>query len=94
MSGTYYYFRVDIPNGEDIIVGSDSGIKIIIKRNEFQIIEGSRLDYKGYVKPPRFLIVRNPNQINICACGRSFGNPYPGKKTVHCKAYEFMEWDV
>lgn len=91
--GTYYYFSIDTIKDKDIIITLEENIKIYINKTDYNKIKGSKLDFKGKLKPPRFSILKNPNNLSKCACGRSFGNTYPGKKTIHCKAYEPMEWD-
>ena len=58
------------------------------------LLPGATLDYAGRLKPPRFRVLRNPNTQEVCACRRSFGEPWPGPGQPECRSYTPMPWDV
>jgi hypothetical protein len=57
------------------------------------VLPGATLDYAGRLKPPRFRVLRNPNTTHVCACRRSFGEPWPGPRQPACRSYQPMPWD-
>ena len=57
------------------------------------VLSGATLDYGRGLKPPRFRVLRNPNTPEVCACRRSFGEPWPGPKQPNCASYLPMPWD-
>lgn len=56
------------------------------------VLNGATLDYGSKLRPPRFRVLRNPNTPLRCACNRSFGSAFPGKKTPQCRAACPMPW--
>lgn len=56
------------------------------------VLAGATLDYGARLTLPRFRVLNNPNTPQRCACNRSFGQPFPGKSTPHCRAYCPMPW--
>jgi len=58
-----------------------------------EVLPGATLDYAARLKPPRFRVLRNPNTAHVCACRRSFGEPWPGPRQPGCRSYEPMPWD-
>ena len=58
------------------------------------VLTGARLDYGANLKPARFRITRNPNVADVCACRRSFGQPWPGPRQPTCRSYLPMPWDT
>lgn len=57
------------------------------------VMRGAILDYSERLRPPRFRILRNPSASNPCPCRRSFGEPWPGAGSPHCRSYLPMPWD-
>lgn len=92
-SGTYYHFTISKVEENDIVFNFEQNIKVYLDSATSLLLQGSTIDYKQTLKPPRFRVLKNPNTPLKCPCGRSFGNPYPGKVTPDCKAYTRMVWD-
>ncbi|MFZ5818040.1 MAG: HesB/IscA family protein [Bacillota bacterium] len=90
--GTYYHFTVDQPRPTDLLIRESDACLLLVPA-VYALVRGSRLDYDPHLKPPRFRLLRNPNTPERCACGRSFGQPYPGRATPQCQAYRPMDWD-
>lgn len=89
--GTYYRFTRAPSQPGDIIMAVGEGI-LSLEPAAYAIVRGSLLDYGAGLKPPRFRILRNSNTPLRCPCGRSFWQPYPGRPTAQCQAYQPMEW--
>ena len=90
--GTYYHFVIDDLRPGDMVVEA-SGAQVLLEPEVYPVLKGSRLDCGPALKPPRFRVLRNPNTPQKCPCGRSFGRPYPGRKSPQCQAYRPMPWD-
>lgn len=90
--GTSYHFVLDTPKPGDQVITHDP-VRLLLAPDAAPVLTGAKLDYGPRLKPPRFRVLRNPNTPHRCACGRSFGSPYPGRSTPQCQAYLPMEWD-
>lgn len=92
----YVYDQVDPARPEapgDATYGCP-GAWLIVSHAAARVLPGSTLDYSGHLKPPRFRIIDNPNTDHVCACRRSFGQPWPGPGQPTCRAYQPMPWDT
>lgn len=89
--GRYYCFSLEGASPGDVIIPAGTAALALSPRAAAAVL-GSVLDYGAGLRPPRFRILRNPNTSLRCPCGRSFGQPYPGKSGPDCKAYEPMAW--
>ncbi len=58
-------------NKEDKII-QDKGVKIILDKESFNLLKGSKLDYVDSLQDAGFKI-HNPNSKSTCGCGHSFG---------------------
>ncbi|MGD8150681.1 HesB/IscA family protein [Ornithinimicrobium sp. Y1694] len=70
------------------------GAWLLVTQRAAAVLTGARLDYGAKLKPPRFRVTRNPNTPEVCACRRSFGQPWPGPNQPTCRSYEPMPWDT
>ncbi|MEK6907453.1 MAG: iron-sulfur cluster assembly accessory protein [Nanoarchaeota archaeon] len=58
-------------NNEDKIV-QDKNVKVILDKESFNLLKGSKLDYVDGLQDSGFKI-HNPNAKSTCGCGHSFG---------------------
>lgn len=70
------------------------GAWLIVGGRVAALLPGAKLDYSDRIKPPRFRVIGNPNTPEICACRRSFGQPWPGPRQPTCRSYLPMPWDT
>ncbi|QSR86364.1 iron-sulfur cluster assembly accessory protein [Candidatus Methylacidiphilum infernorum] len=61
---------VDGPEEKDILIES-RGVKLVIDPKSALFISGSILDYSEELQNEGF-VVKNPNAISHCSCGKSF----------------------
>ena len=94
--GTAYAFSLVDPDA-DAVAGDDrfgcAGAWLFVSPRAAEVLDGATLDYGASLKPPRFRVPRNPNVEHVCACRRSFGNPWPGPRQPTCWSYRPMPWD-
>jgi iron-sulfur cluster assembly accessory protein len=89
--GTYYHFSRERRRPGDLVT-SVGAAELSLSPQAAPVVAGSVLDFGSTLKPPRFRLLRNPNAPLRCPCGRSFGQPYPGRPTARCQAYWPMPW--
>jgi iron-sulfur cluster insertion protein len=71
-SGFSYGFTLDeIQNEDDFTIPLDE-FKIFIDAMSMQYLQGAEIDYKEELMGSSFT-VKNPNAVNTCGCGSSFG---------------------
>ena len=71
-SGFSYGFTLDeMQNEDDFTIPLDE-FKIFIDAMSMQYLQGAEIDYKEELMGSSF-IVKNPNAVNTCGCGSSFG---------------------
>ena len=58
-------------NNDDKIV-EEKGVKVILDKESFDLLKGSKLDYVDSLQGAGFKI-HNPNAKSTCGCGNSFG---------------------
>lgn len=92
---TYVFSQEDLEGSEvgDTPYGCP-GAWLIVSSTAAAVLPGATLDYSGRLKPPRFRILGNPNTEHMCACRRSFGQPWPGPRQPTCRSYQPMPWDT
>lgn len=64
-------FEDDPPRDKDLVFDFD-GLKIIVDKKSILFLNGSILDYEKTLLQSGLKFV-NPNEINKCGCGESFG---------------------
>jgi iron-sulfur cluster assembly accessory protein len=89
--GTYYQFSCECRRPGDLVLAVGAA-ELALSPQAAPIVAESVLDFGANLKPPRFRLLRNPNAPLRCPCGRSFGQPYPGRPTARCQAYWPMPW--
>lgn len=94
--GTAYAFS--LVDAEDEQVQGDArygcpGAWLFVTEAVGEVLAGATLDYGARLRPPRFRVSRNPNTEHVCACRRSFGQPWPGPRQPACRSYLPMPWD-
>lgn len=71
-SGFSYGFTLDeLQNEDDFTIPLDE-FKILIDAMSMQYLQGAEIDYKEELMGSSFT-VKNPNAVNTCGCGSSFG---------------------
>lgn len=70
-SGFEYALELGEKQKEDDIEFKDKGVIIIIPKENFSMLKGSKVDYVDSLQGAGFKIT-NPNATNSCACGQSF----------------------
>lgn len=70
-SGFEYGLELGEKQKEDDIEFKDKGVTIIIPKENFSMLKGSKVDYVDSLQGAGFKIT-NPNATNSCACGQSF----------------------
>ena len=70
-SGWAYVIDYADEQGEDDVVFEDQGVKVVVKREHLDFLNGTELDYvrEGINEAFKF---RNPNVRDECGCGESF----------------------
>ena len=58
-------------NNEDKVI-NEGNVKVIIDKESFDLLKGSKLDYVDSLQGAGFKI-HNPNAKSTCGCGNSFG---------------------
>lgn len=92
---TYTYSLVD-PDSDSVSDDGRYGCPedwLFVSPAAEAILPGATLDYGARLRPPRFRVTRNPNVEHVCACRRSFGEPWPGPGQPTCRSYRPMPWD-
>lgn len=90
---TYVFNQVDPESASGTAYGCP-GAWLIVSDTAASVLSGATLDYSERVKPPRFRIIGNPNTEHVCACRRSYGQPWPGPGQPTCRSYQPMPWDT
>jgi iron-sulfur cluster insertion protein len=71
-SGFSYGFTLDEEqNDDDFIVPLDE-FKVVVDAMSMQYLQGAEIDYKQELMGSSF-VIKNPNAVNTCGCGSSFG---------------------
>lgn len=70
-SGLSYAMGFDYDIQDNDTTFEESGIPIVIKKEDKQIVEGTVIDFKQNMMGGGFTI-ENPNAIASCGCGSSF----------------------
>lgn len=94
--GTTYVFTLVDADAEEVRGDARYGCPgawLFVTAAAGAVLEGASLDYGARLRPPRFRILRNPNTEHVCACRRSFGEPWPGPRQPTCRSYAPMPWD-
>ncbi len=70
-SGWAYVIDYADEQNPDDVVFEDQGVKVVVKREHLDFLEGTQLDYvrEGINEAFKF---RNPNVRDECGCGESF----------------------
>lgn len=89
--GICYHFSREGRRPGDLVIPVGAA-ELALSPQAAPIVAESVLDFGANLKPPRFRLLRNPNTPLRCPCGRSFGQPYPGRPTACCQAYRPMPW--
>ena len=71
-SGFSYGFTLDEDQNEDDFTLPLDEFKILIDAMSMQYLQGAEIDYKEELMGSSFT-VKNPNAVNTCGCGSSFG---------------------
>lgn len=94
--GSAYVFTLVDPDSEELLDDARYGCQgawLFVSAAAAPILAGATLDHGARLRPPRFRIPRNPNVEHVCACRRSFGQPWPGPRQPTCRSYLPMPWD-
>ena len=67
----YNIITEDKVSKEDLTI-EDKGVKVILDKESFNLLKGSKLDYVDSLQGAGFKI-HNPNAKSTCGCGNSFG---------------------
>lgn len=67
-----YDFAVELAHelGREDLVLECEGLKLVVDRREFQILDGTEIDFSKNVLKSSF-VFRNPNLVGECGCGAS-----------------------
>lgn len=70
-SGWAYVIDYADEQGEDDVVFEDQGVKVVVKQEHLDFLDGTELDYtrEGINEAFKF---HNPNVRDECGCGESF----------------------
>ncbi|MBO9706458.1 MAG: iron-sulfur cluster assembly accessory protein, partial [Arthrobacter sp.] len=94
--GSVYAFSV-VDDESPEVTGAERygcpGAWLLVAPRARGVLPGATLDYAARLRPPRFRVLRNPNTPQVCACRRSFGEPWPGPGRPECCSYLPMPWD-
>ena len=94
--GSVYAFSV-VDDESPGVTGAERygcpGAWLLVAPRARGVLPGATLDYAARLRPPRFRVLRNPNTPQVCACRRSFGEPWPGPGRPECCSYRPMPWD-
>jgi len=71
-AGFSYGFTFDSEKNEDDFEVPIGGWKLLIDAMSMQYLQGATIDYKEELMGSSFTI-KNPNAVNTCGCGSSFG---------------------
>jgi len=82
-SGYQYGMAIaDEADGDDRVVETASGVRVVVDTDSVSMIQGAEIDYVEDLMKSGFTIY-NPNAVSSCACGSSFqtsgntGTPRP-----------------
>ena len=70
-SGHQYDMRLESTVAEGGIVVQAGGVEVVVAPDSYPLLEGSEVDYVETLMEAGF-VLRNPNAISQCTCGRSF----------------------
>lgn len=70
-SGYMYNITTENKINKDDISIEDKGVKVILDKESFNLLKGSKLDYVDSLQGAGFKI-HNPNAKSTCGCGHSF----------------------
>lgn len=70
-SGYMYNITTEDKINNDDIAIEDKGVKVILDKESFNLLKGSKLDYVDSLQGAGFKI-HNPNAKSTCGCGHSF----------------------
>lgn len=72
-SGSGYQYDMQLAPGEpgDDLVYETDGVTLLVDRESYPLLQGASVDYEETLMRSGF-VVRNPNAVSTCACGRSF----------------------
>lgn len=72
-SGLSYNLSFDKEQKEDDQILEEGEVKIIINKNDFLYLDGTKLEYSGGLNGKGFYF-NNPNAKRTCGCGKSFSS--------------------
>ncbi|WAA09957.1 HesB/IscA family protein [Fervidibacillus albus] len=70
-SGLSYGIGLDDTKQEDDVLSEQFGVKVLVKKDDIPILQGTEIDFKQSLMGGGFTI-DNPNAIYTCGCGSSF----------------------
>ncbi|QFT93095.1 Iron-sulfur cluster insertion protein ErpA [Roseovarius sp. THAF9] len=70
-SGFQYDIKLDAPTGDDLVLESGDGQKVIVDSVSLPFLAGATIDFTEELIGARFTI-DNPNVTSACGCGTSF----------------------
>lgn len=71
-SGFTYGFTLDEDSAEDDYDIEANGIHVLVDAMSAQYLNNATVDYKQELIGSNF-VIQNPNAVNTCGCGSSFG---------------------
>lgn len=71
-AGFSYGFTFDSEQNEDDFEFPIGAWKVLIDSMSMQYLQGAEIDYQEDIMGSQF-VIRNPNAVNTCGCGSSFG---------------------
>lgn len=71
-SGFTYGFTLDEDTSEDDYDIEANGIHVLVDAMSAQYLTNATVDYKEEIMGSQF-VIQNPNAVNTCGCGSSFG---------------------
>ncbi|XCI74634.1 MAG: iron-sulfur cluster assembly accessory protein [Flavobacteriales bacterium] len=72
-SGLSYDLSFDQQQGEEDKLFEDGDVKILVHKNHFLYLAGTKLEYSGGLNGKGFYF-NNPNATRTCGCGESFSS--------------------
>lgn len=70
-SGFSYGMSLDEEPGEDDVIQTIEGVRVVVDPFSMQYLEGAQIDYSDSLMGGGFQVL-NPNATKSCACGQSF----------------------
>ena len=70
-TGFQYDMKLNAETPTDALVFETAGVRLVVDKDSYPLLQGAEVDYEETLMKSGF-VVRNPNAVSTCACGRSF----------------------